>query len=177
MRTPARLLYAAAIVGLVLGASAGCGGSEKKKAPDAAFTHRDSALTLGPGDVRIVSTDSSIELALVGNRVVMRFGDRTMAEIRSKLDTSTVHDSGFGGSIERLVKSTVSRAVDQQVEYPVSSVREARYENGRIVLETDDGKALFDQTKINKRMVMESFAPEDAQRFVAAVQARKAPAI
>lgn len=169
---PAVVVLAAAL------AAAACGrgdrSAERAKAPSAVFTHRDSVLPLGDGDVRIVNTDSSVELALVGQRIVMRFADKTIAKIRAKTDTSTVKDSGFSGSLERLVKGTVQKALEQQAEYPLSAVREARYENGEIVLDVGGGTPkLFQQTKVDNKPVMKTFAPADAERFVAAVKARK----
>ena len=135
---------------------------------------RDSALTLGAGDVAIVNTDSSVEMAVVGQSIVVRLSDKTMNRIRQETDTAAVRDSGIGGSIERLVKSTVRSALNRQVTYPVSQVNDARYENGEIKLIVDGRQpALFTNTKVGGRRLMESFRPEDAERFVTAVNTRK----
>ena len=137
--------------------------------------NRDSALTLGPGDLKIVSEDSSVDLAVVGQRIVVRLSDKTMNKVRSETDTMGVKDSGFGGSIERLVKKTVQSALGHQFEYPLSDVKSAKYENGAIVLtpKGDREPRLLANTKINGKKLMESFRPDDAQRFVAAVNAKK----
>jgi hypothetical protein len=158
---------------LVFGLALACGGGERSAKPRQSISDRDTALKLGRGDVQIATTDSSMELALVGQRIIVRFGERTREQIRRETDTGTVHDSGFGGSIERLVKSTVASALDKQIEYPLSDVREASYENGEIRLETSRGR-LLERTQVHGRPLSRSFAPQDAQRFVAAVQARKA---
>ena len=140
----------------------------------ARFTARDSALTLGPGDIEILNTDSSVAMALVGNRIVVRLSDKTMAQVRRETDTSAVADSGLEGSIERLVKRTVQSALSQQVQYPLSDIREARYENGEIKFETGGRRPrLLTNTKVGHRRLLESFRPDDAERFVAAVNARK----
>ena len=136
--------------------------------------HRDSALTLGPGDVQIVNEDSSVDLAVVGQQIIVRLSDKTMAKVRQETDTMGVKDSGFGGSIERLVKKTVQSALSQQYTYPLSDVRDARYEDGAIILDVNGHEPrLLANTKINNRKLMESFPPEDARRFVAAVNAKK----
>jgi len=137
--------------------------------------NRDTALTLGPGDVKIVSEDSSVDLALVGQRIVVRLSDKTMNKVRSETDAMGVKDSGFGGSIERLVKRTVQSALAHQFEYPLSEVRDAKYENGAIVIEPNGDRQprVLANTKINGRKLMESFRPDDAKRFVAAVNTKK----
>jgi hypothetical protein len=183
MTRPAPILFAT-----VLLVAAGCGGKDNADAdPEAKVSagaaasrdqgnvgHRDSALTLGPGDMKITNEDSSVDLAVVGQQIVVRLSDKTMAQVRKETDTSAIKDSGFGGSIEKFVKRTVQSTLGQQFEYPVSDVREARYENGAIVLNVNGKEPrLLANTKVGGKKLMESFRPEDAQRFVAAVNAKK----
>ena len=138
-------------------------------------TRRDSALTLGPGDVKITNEDSSVDMAVVGQKIVVRLSDKTMDKVRRETDTTAVKDSGFGGSIERFVKKTVQSTLGQQFEYPMSDVRDARYENGAIVLDVNGREPrLLANTKVGGKKLLESFRPDDARRFVAAVNAKKA---
>jgi len=164
-----------ALVVLAAGVALAACGRDADRAPEnVRLAGRDSALTLGAGDVAIVNTDSSVEMAVVGQNIVVRLSDKTMNRIRQETDTLAVRDSGIGGSIERLVKSTVRSALSRQVTYPVSQVDDARYENGEIKLIVGGRQpALFGNTKVSGRRLMESFRPEDAERFVAAVNARK----
>ncbi|HEY2379143.1 MAG TPA: hypothetical protein VGH98_24390 [Gemmatimonadaceae bacterium] len=138
------------------------------------IAHRDSAVTLGPGDVRIVNEDSSVEMAVVGQQIIVRLSEKTMNKVRQETDT-THTDSGFGGSIERMVKRTVQSALGQQMTYPLSDVRDAKYEDGAIVLDVNGNKQprLLSNTKFNGRKLLESFRPDDARRFVAAVNKKK----
>lgn len=141
---------------------------------DAGTAGRRDTLTLGPGDVKITNTDSSVDLAVVGQRIVVRLSDKTMEKVRRETDTSAIRDSGFGGSIEKFVKRTVQSTLGQQFEYPLSDVRDARYENGKIVLDVKGREPrLLANTEVGGKKLMESFRPEDAQRFVAAVNAKK----
>jgi hypothetical protein len=134
---------------------------------------RDSALAFGPGDVQITNADSSVDMALVGQQIIVRLSDKTMAKVREGTDT-TKADSGFGGSIEKMVKRTVASALGQQYTYPLADVRDARYENGTIMLDVNGRQPrLLANTQVGGKKVLESFRPEDAQRFVAAVNARK----
>lgn len=138
------------------------------------LTRRDSALTLGPGDVKVVNEDSSVEMAVVGQQIVVRFSDKTMEKIRQQTDT-THTDSGFGGSIERMVKRTVQSALGRQMTYPLSDVRDAKYEDGAIVLDANSGKQqhLLANSNFNGKKLLESFRPDDAKRFVDAVNKKK----
>ena len=137
------------------------------------LAHRDSVLTLGPGDVKIVNEDSSVEMAVVGQQIVVRLSDKSMEKVREGTDT-THTDSGFGGSIERMVKRTVQSALGQQMTYPLSEVRDARYEGGTIVLDgLGKQPRLLANAKFNDRKLLESFRPDDAKRFVDAVNKKK----
>jgi hypothetical protein len=181
MTRPAPILFATLLL-----VAAGCGGKDDAD-PEAKVTagaaasrdqgnvgHRDSALTLGPGDMKITNEDSSVDMAVIGQQIVVRLSDKTMAQVRKETDTSALKDSGFGGSIEKFVKRTVQSALGQQFEYPVSDVRDARYENGAIVLNVNGKEPrLLANTKVGGKKLMESFRPDDARRFVAAVNARK----
>jgi hypothetical protein len=148
---------------------------DRDRAPeDTKVAKRDSALALGPGDVAIVNTDSSVEMAVVGQRIIVRLSEKAMAKVRSETDTSAIRDSGFAGSIERLVKSTVQSALSQQVTYPVADVTDARYEDGEIKLAVQGHTPrLFANTKVSGKRLMASFPADDAERFVAVVNARR----
>jgi hypothetical protein len=163
-----------ALLAAALGIALGCGERARERERERArLAHRDTALVLGPGDVQIVNTDSTVEMALIGQNIVVRLSDKIMARMHRDVDTA-IRDSGLSGSIERLVKSTVASALNQQLQYPLSEVREARYENGAIKLDVNGAQPrAFSSTKVGGRPLMETFRPEDAQRFVNAVNARK----
>ena len=52
-------------------------------ASEGSASHRDSALVLGPGDVKITNEDSSVDMAVVGQKIVVRLSDKTMAKVRA----------------------------------------------------------------------------------------------
>jgi hypothetical protein len=170
------------VIASLLTITAGCGrhdnpnpdpGNPSPSASSGNVGQRDS-LALGPGDVKITNADSSVDMAVVGQQIVVRLSDKTMAKVREETDTAKVKDNGFGGSIEKMVKKTVASALGQQYTYPLSDVRDARYENGRIVLDVNGREPrLLANTEVGGKKVMESFRPDDAQRFVAAVNAKK----
>jgi hypothetical protein len=130
--------------------------------------------TVSGGAVRIVSVDSGVDLALVRDSISGGLSQRTLAMARKSIDTATVKSSGLGASVERLVKSSVSSAIGTRVVVPLTAVKDIRYEDGKLQFDWN-GKPVtfFENAKVNDKPVMESFRPEDAQRFVDVVRARK----
>jgi hypothetical protein len=162
---------------------AACGGdsshisikSRGRDKSNATFAARDTARKLGPGDILIANTDSSIELGLYGDSIVTGFGSKVLNEIRVKTDTGTVSGNGFAASIEKMVKSTVADAMSHQIKYAVADVQDVRFEDGKLLFFWKDGSRmrLFEDANQNKKPVSQTFNPDDAQRFVAAFKARK----
>jgi hypothetical protein len=137
-------------------------------------SHAAASDTLDTGEVRIVSADSGVDLALLRDTISGGLSQQTLATVRHSVDTATVTGRGLGASIEKLVKSSVSSAVGTRVAVPLSAVKEVRYEGGKLHFEWN-GKpvTLFENAKVNGKPVLESFRPDDARRFVDVVRARK----
>lgn len=130
------------------------------------------------GDVRIQTTSGELDMALVGDSISAGLTPDALAKVRRETDTARVSSSGIGGSIERMVKSTVQSAVSSRVSFPVSAVKDVRYRDGAIEFEWNERPTrLFEQTKVNGKPFLASFAPQDAERFVDAVRARIRPAL
>jgi hypothetical protein len=128
-------------------------------------------------DVRIQTTSAQLDLALTGDTISAGLAGDALAKARQATDTLGVHATGLGGSIERMVKSTVQSAVTHRVTFPVSDVRDVRYEDGEIRFDWNRKPTnLFEQTKVNGRPFLASFRPDDAERFVQAVRAKLRPA-
>jgi hypothetical protein len=142
---------------------------------EAGVTFRDSAPPLGPGDVRIQNSDSSVQIAIVGNKVVGGLSPKTLDKVRRGTDTSAVSGNGLGATIERAVKSSVQSALSKQVEYPVAEINDVRYENGKLTFYWKDGKKmrLLENTHVDNHPVLETFRPDEANRFIQAFHARK----
>src|SRR3954471_17620244 len=102
-------------------------------AGNATFAKRDSARSLSPGDVRIATVDSAVEVALIGDSLVAGLGPMTLRKIKNATDTANVKSSGLGASIEKFVKGTVADALDHELHYPLSEISDVRYEDGALV--------------------------------------------
>ncbi len=133
-----------------------------------------SRYEMQPGDIRIASVDSGVDLALIGDTISGGLSAKTLAKVRHDIDTSAVKGSGLGSEIEKMVKGTVQSALATRVNVPLSAVKDVRYDGRKIVFEWN-GKPpkTFSNVKVDKKDALESFSAEDAQRFVAAVRARK----
>ena len=132
--------------------------------------------TLGPGDMRIYNADSSVDLVLMGDKILAGLSSKTVAKIKSGLDESRSGDtSGFGGMVSQIVKSSVAGAIGTHAVFPLSEIKDIHYADGKIRVQWSDGgdKELFSGTSVNHQKVSDSFNEADAKRFVDAVRARK----
>ena len=130
--------------------------------------------SLAQGDVRIVTTNGGIDLALIGDSISTGLSPQALRTVRTETDTATVSGTGFGAQIEKMVKGTVQGAVGKRIGFPISDVREVRYDGEKLVFEwAGEPRTMFDNTKINGKPLLASFAADDARRFAAAVNARK----
>lgn len=131
-------------------------------------------LSLAAGDIRITSADGGVDLALIGDSISGGLSQTALAKVRRETDTNAVHGDDIGASIEKMVKGTVQSALATRVSFPLSAVRDVRYDGKRLVFDWA-GKAQpgFGHVSVDNRDVLESFNPDDAQRFVIAVRARQ----
>jgi hypothetical protein len=132
--------------------------------------------SLGEGDVRIFDADSAVDLTLIGDKIMAGLSPKTVAKVKDELDKSSDGDTtGIGGSISQIVKRSVAGAIGTHAVFPLSDIRDIRYENEQIVVDWTDGghHELFGNTKVNGTKESKSFRRDDAIRFVEAVRAKK----
>src|SRR5215216_3538759 len=144
---------------------------------EASFVARDTSRVLREGDLRIMTSDSSIELALVGDSIMTGLSQQVLNKIHDKTDTTAVAGNGRGATIEKMVKSTVAKTVNRELHYPIAAISDIRYEDGELRFFADNGSRmrLFESARVNGRRLSEAFNPADARRFVDAFHARKGP--
>ena len=167
----------AAAVLLVLSLVA-CSRSDRSEHDDAASSSPspDPQLTTGvaAGDIRIVESGGAFDLALIGDTISAGIAPSPLATARSVTDTEEVPEGGLVSSVERMVKGTVQGALAKRVAFPLSAIRDARYQSGRIVFDwTGQPVQLLEHTMVNGKPLLERFRGADARRFVEAVRARK----
>ena len=132
--------------------------------------------TLGPGDLRIYNRDRTVDLVLQGDKILAGLSPEMVAKIRADMAKSSDKDtSGIGGLIASTVKQTVANTIGTHVSYPLSDIRDIRFEDGQLVAERMNGKEtrLFGNTKVNGTEQAKTFDEAEAERFIQAVRARK----
>lgn len=151
-----------------------CRSEPKEPRVEAVASRRAEPERLREGDIRIVAPNGGIDLAMIGDTVSTGLAPQALEKVRLETDTTTVSGSGFGASIEKMVKRTVAGSIGTRVGVPLSAVRDVRYEGGAIRFEWAGAPpSVFASVRINGRPLLESFSPADAEAFVAAVRARK----
>jgi hypothetical protein len=108
------------------------------------------------------------ELLLTRDFVAVQLSDRGLARVREQLRARR-DESGSSnplGWFESAVLAAVGSFVEHSAECPLDEVRDARYVDGRIVLESYSGNELFAHIDVDDRDLMTSFSEDDARRFV-----------
>jgi hypothetical protein len=131
--------------------------------------------SLGPGDMRLYNADSSVDIVLMGDKILAGLSAKTVAQIKGSLNDSHTDSTGLGGMISGIVKSSVAGAIGTHAVFPLAELKDIQYQDGRIHVTWADGgdRDLFNGTTVNHQKVSNSFNEADAKRFVAAVRARK----
>jgi hypothetical protein len=134
------------------------------------------AAQLGAGDVQIFNEDSTVDVILAGDRISAGLSPQKVAQVRARLARSAERDTaGLGGSIARIVKTTVAENIGVRAAYPVADIEEIWYSGGRILIRWRDGKegAILGDIKVDGDRDANRFRREDAERLIAAVNARR----
>ncbi len=123
--------------------------------------------------IAIRTEDGDAELLVTSRVVAVQLSDRGLARVRRQLEpareNSQAQDNPLGW-FEGAVLAAVGSFLDHSAECPLADVRDARYEDGRIVIETNRGQRLFEHIDVDSRDVMSSFAEKDARKFVREVR-------
>jgi len=174
MPNASRRITVAALVAASL-FSAACGGHDIKvdgaKVEHASFAKRDSARALGPGDIRIATTDSAVEIALIGDSLVAGLGASTRNKIKSATDTNAVSGTGIGASFEKMIKSTVASALDHELQIPITEISRIEYENGLLVFYDKNGGRMKIMNSDHDN-AKSHFSEADANNFIAAFKSK-----
>lgn len=141
------------------------------KVEHASFAKRDTSHVLAPGDIRVATTDSALEVALIGDSLVAGLGEATRDKIKKATDTAAVSGTGIGASFEKMIKSTVAGALDHDLEIPLSEISNVEYENGMLVFYDKSGKRMQIMNK-GKNREQSRFSESDANSFIAAFKAK-----
>jgi len=158
---------------LVLGACRGETGDNGRSG--ASIVARDSSRPVGPKDIRIVSTDSAIELSLIGDSLITGLAANARAKVRAATDTASVTGTGLAAKLEKIVKSKVQTVLNMELAFPVSSVGDVRYNAGSLEFFDNNGKRMAELggNRSNETSRKGVFSAPDAQAFTTVFRAKK----
>ncbi len=138
----------------------------------------DAGSAFANATVSIVSTDTVLRLAVVGDSVVMAFSEDFRQSLTEKIETGGGDRSGFGKAVAGVVGAAVSKAVGIAVKVPATAVRDLRYEHGELRFEVDGGTNVRFNTKHSDGDKHQGsggrFSEADALEFIDAVRAVQA---
>ena len=112
--------------------------------------------------------DAQAAVLLMDTTLVLQFTDEGLSRMNASIRDSAPPDLGHR-ILARMVGSALGEMFDHGIAYNLRSLRSARVEGNRLVLEDLAGKRVFDHVDINGRDVMDDFSPAEASRFAAAV--------
>jgi hypothetical protein len=124
------------------------------------------------GDSIIIrTTDGTTNLGMVHDTVYMGLTDSVLAVARNDMARDTEETkNAFAGTLERFVKKKVSSALQTRLKYPLADLDSATYSDGTIKFAYRNRRRMaFENVSQNGRKALQSFAPADAQKFVATV--------
>jgi hypothetical protein len=162
-----RPLLAALIVPLVATA---CGGSTEQ--PPVRVSSESAERPIGPGDVRITSTDGALVLSVIGDSVWMQLSDSLRQSVREEVRKEAGDSGTLGATIANAVGAAVSAAMGVAVRVPASAVENLRYENGELRFDVKGAKVRFNDKRSHSGDSGNggAFSEEDARRFIDAVR-------
>jgi beta-lactamase regulating signal transducer with metallopeptidase domain len=121
----------------------------------------------------IITQSGHAALLLRDSTIVVQLTDLGLEEI-GRGDAREDEDRDFLALLlDRMLRTGLRMLLDHAIEYSVADLREARYEEGRLVLESRKGGDVFRNLEVNGRDVMADFHPRDARAFVARVNAAR----
>ncbi len=131
------------------------------------LSERNFAAASGDSVV-IRTTDGSMKLGLAHDTVYMGLTDSVLTAARQDMARDTEETkSAIAGTIERLVKKSVSSALQTQLKYPLTDLDSVTYQGGTIKFAYRNKRRVgFEDVSQNDHKALRSFAPEDAQQFV-----------
>lgn len=135
---------------------------------------------LSTGEVSITTKGGALVMGLRHDSVLVAFSDSIRESVRdeiNKVDKSKEAKDGLGSMIEGIVKKSVAAGLgevfDKARGFPVSDLKDVRYEAGSIVFDFNKRPTFsFIELKENNEPFLSHFAPADAERFVSAVRVK-----
>jgi Arc/MetJ-type ribon-helix-helix transcriptional regulator len=159
---------------------AGCGSERGGRVSFAGDS--TAAEPLADGDVRIISTDGALILAVIGDSVVIQMSDSVRQAVRSDIQNEAADAGRLGAMIGNAVGAAVNAALGISIRVPAENVTNLRYENGNLRFDVYGGPNVKGKsgggdsanTISNGNNNSGVFTEADAAQFIDAVRAAQA---
>jgi beta-lactamase regulating signal transducer with metallopeptidase domain len=136
----------------------------------AAFVPR---VPLSAASYAITTTDGATALLLLDRTIVLQLTDRGLEEIGRSHEGEDEGDF-LKALLASMLRGGLRMLLDRGLEYSLADLREARYENGRLVLENVRGSDVFQNVNVTGGPIMEAFSERDARAFARRANAARA---
>lgn len=112
------------------------------------------------------SRDGAVKLALTDDHIYFALSDSVLSTAEAEMAREAEDREGVGSVVGGMVRRGVSKALRFRAAYPVSEVRDLRWEGGRLVIEFTDGRTgPADDFQINDEPAGEAFEREQVEAF------------
>jgi hypothetical protein len=163
------VLFALAAATLVAVAPASA--AAQNAGPDS-VTRVINRLPLTAAKFSVLNEKDEAALLLLDSTIVLQMTDRGLQKLRKDVKRETAKEPNLLGKlIGSLVGGTVITMLDHGIEYSLRDLKDARVENGVLVLENKAGERIFESVQINDSKVLETFSEAEARRFAKRVNA------
>jgi hypothetical protein len=119
----------------------------------------------------ITTRDGRTALLLRDTTIVLQLTDHGLNQLGR--DAETDENNLLAAVLSSMLRGGLRVLLDRGIEYSLRDLREARYQNGRLVLESRRGDDVFADVNVNGGPVMEQFSDRDARAFVRRVNAAR----
>ena len=124
--------------------------------------------SLSAAEFVIESTDGAASLMLIGDAVVLQLTDRWLDSVATEIAPAA--DDNFGKRLlQNVLRAGLMTALDYGLEYPLSGIGAASYEDGELLLLNRRGKPVFSNSSVEIDDAMMRFDSRDARAFAARV--------
>jgi hypothetical protein len=118
--------------------------------------------------IAITTQDGNATLFLTNSRLGVQLSDRKLRDIHRQFreEEDADYDNAFAKAIKTIVYSSVRMVLDHSLECRIRDIRDVQYQDGSLVLTSEDGDTIFEHVDVHDESVLNDFSERDARAFV-----------
>lgn len=119
-------------------------------------------------EIAITSDNGETVMLLTRDVLGVQLSDRVMKKITHKLHESEDgdDDGALGNAIKTAVLAGVHSLLNHSLECPIEDIARVEDRNGRLVIVSENGDRMFENTQVDDENVLSSFSERDVRAFV-----------